>query len=88
MCGKATCAALEKALAKHEGATAKPRLVQICGGNCYVRDAPDTSGEILGVAHDGDRLTWLGEIDEATRWLKVNYEGRAGWVSGKYGKLV
>lgn len=88
ICGPKTCAALEKALAKLEAAPNAPRLVEIAGGNCYVRDAPNTSGKILGVAHEGDRLTWLGQIDEATCWLKVDYEGRAGWVSGKYGRLV
>ena len=88
VCGPKTCAALEKALAKLETRPNAPRLVEISGGNCYVRDAPDVSGKILGVAHAGDRLAWLGQIDEATRWLKVDYEGHAGWVSGKYGKLV
>ena len=88
ICGPKTCVALEKALAKLEAAPNAPRLVEIAGGNCYVRDAPNTSGRILGVAHAGDRLSWLGQIDEATRWLKVDYEGRAGWVSGKYGRLV
>ena len=88
VCGPRTCAALEKALAKLETRPNAPRLVEIVGGNCYVRDAPSTSGKKLGVAHAGDRLTWLGEIDEATRWLKVDYLGRAGWVSGKYAKLV
>ena len=87
-CGPRTCAALEKALAKLETPVQRPKLVEIVGGNCYVRDAPNASGRMLGVAHRGDRLTWLGEIDEATRWLKVDYEGRAGWVSGKYGRLV
>ena len=88
VCGPKTCAALEKALAKLETRPNAPRLVKIVGGKCYVRDAPNTSGKKLGVAHAGDRLAWLGEIDEATRWLKVDYLGRAGWVSGKYGKLL
>ncbi len=87
-CGPKTCAALEKALAKHETRPNAPRLVEIVGGNCYVRSAPNTSAKKLGVVHAGDRLTWLGEIDEATRWLKVDYVGRAGWVSGKYARLV
>ena len=87
-CGPKTCAALQKALAKLEQPAAKPRLVEIVGGNCYVRDAPNTSGKRLGVAHAGDRLTWLGRIDEDTGWLSVDYEGRSGWVSGKYGRLV
>ena len=62
--------------------------MEIRGGNCYVRAEPDAAADALGVAHAGDRLSWLGEIDEATRWLKVDYEGRPGWVSGKYGRLI
>lgn len=87
-CGKKTCAALQKALAKLETPGAKPRLVEIRGGDCYVRAVPERTGEILGVAREGDRLTWLGETDEASGWLKVDWENRAGWVSGKYGRLV
>ena len=86
--GPKTLSAMEKALARLDAPAAKPKLVEIVGGNCYVRAAPNRDGRKLGVAHAGDRLTWLGEIDEATRWLKVDYEGREGWVSGKYGKLV
>ena len=86
--GPKTLAALEKALAKADAPVSKPKLVEIVGGNCYVRTAPNRDAEKLGVVHAGDRLTWLGEIDEATRWLKVDYEGREGWVSGKYGRLI
>ena len=86
--GPRTFAAMEKALAKAETPAAKPRLVEIVGGNCYVRSAPNTGAKKLGVVHAGDRLALLGEVDEATGWLKVDYEGREGWVSGKYGKLV
>lgn len=88
ICGKKTCAALEKALAKLDAAPTKPRLVEIRGGRCYVRDEPNKSGKPLGVVHDGEKLAWLGEINAETGWLKVDYEGRAGWVSGKYGRLT
>ena len=88
ICGAKTVAALEKALAKQDAGTAKPRLVEIRGGRCYVRDAPSKSGKALGVVPEGDRLTWLGQIDEPSGWLKVSYEGKEGWVSGKYGVLV
>lgn len=86
--GPRTRAAMEKALVKLEMPAAKPRLVEIVGGRCYVRALPDKTARKLGVAHEGERLSWLGEIDEAARWLKVAWEGQAGWVSGKYGKLV
>ena len=29
-----------------------------------------------------------GTTDPDTGWLKVDYEGKTGWVSGKYGRLV
>lgn len=87
ICGNGTVAALQKALAKLDAAPQRPKLVEIRGGNCYVRQAPGKSGAILGVAHDGDRLTWLGQQDDSG-WLKVDYHGHEGWVSGKYGRLV
>ena len=87
ICGPKTVAALQKALAKLESEPQKPRLVEISGGNCYVWDAPGKSGAVLGVAHDGDRLSWLGRRSE-NGWLQVDFHGRSGWVSGKYGRLV
>ena len=86
--GKKTVAALEKALAKLEASPAKPRLVEIRGGRCYVREAPDRSARPLGVVYEGDRLKWLGEVNEKNGWLKVEYACKAGWVSGKYGRLT
>ncbi len=86
-CGKRTVAALQTALAKLEEEPKKPRLVEIRGGNCYVREAGNRAGDILGVAHEGDRLTWLGQRDD-DGWLKVDFHGHDGWVSGKYGRLV
>jgi len=87
VCGPKTVAALEKALARLDAAPNRPRTVRIAGGDCYVRDAPERAGGILGVAHDGDRLTWLGHRDDSG-WLQVDYHGREGWVSGKYGRLI
>ena len=86
--GEKSLAELEKAMAELDAPVETPKTVEIVGGNCYVRAAPGTSGRKLGVVHEGDRLPFAGEIDEETRWLKVEYKGKAGWVSGKYGKLV
>ena len=60
--------------------------VRIAGGNCYVRNAPNTSGDKLGVAKEGTVLKYLGETSE-NGWRKVEYKNAEGWVSGKYGKL-
>ena len=86
--GEKTWAALDKAMADASKPVENPEYVLISGGNCYVRDLPNTSGNALGVAHDGEKLEFAGTIDDETRWLKVKYKDGEGWVSGKYGKLV
>ncbi|MBR1559774.1 MAG: peptidoglycan-binding protein [Clostridia bacterium] len=83
----ATLEALQKALAKLEKPTADPSRVQISGGKCYVRTAPNTSGKKIGVAHDGDSYPYAGETSD-NGWLKIAFKGKEGWVSGKYGRLI
>lgn len=90
----ATLAALEAAITALDTPAEAPRYVVIEGGKCYVRTAPNTSGDKLGVAHEGDKLLFGGQIDEETLWLLVQYTPKGanapvnGWVSGKYGRLV
>lgn len=89
-CGPITWAALGKAIeAQGEPGCSDscPITVEIVGGNCYIRTAPDTTGAILGVAHCGDQLPYGGEIS-AGGWPLVEYEGQNAWVSGKYGKVI
>lgn len=86
--GPLTCAALAAALAALDAPPeAEPHYVAIEGGNCYVREGPSTSDTVRGVAHEGAKLPYLGEISESG-WLKITYKDLPGWVSGKYGKLV
>lgn len=85
--GPKSLAALNAALAALDAPVEQPHYVQIVGGNCYVREAPNTTGAIRGVAHEGAKLPYLGETAE-NGWLKVTYKDEPGWVSGKYGKLV
>ena len=66
---------------------AKAQVVEIVGGNCYIRSEPNTSGAKLGVAHAGEKLTYRGEVSE-DGWYAVEYDGAAGWVSGKYAKIA
>ena len=83
--GEKTHVALVKALSASEKASKGARAVQIVGGNCWVRSAPNTAGSRLGVAYEGDELTY----DDVTSngWHLVEYNGKNGWVSGKYCKL-
>ncbi len=85
--GADTCAALEKALARLEKPVADPKRVRITGGRCYVRDAPDRGGAKLGVVNDGDVFDYAGETTQ-TGWNKIVYKGKAGWVSGRYSRLM
>lgn len=49
-------------------------------------DASATSDE-LGKANTGEKLKYLGETTESG-WFKIEFEGKTGWVSGKYVTLV
>ena len=83
--GPQTLAALK---AMEEWQPKKPAQVTIIGGDCYVRDAPSKEdGKICGVIREGSLLTYRGETSDEG-WLKVEYNGLDGWVSGKYGRLV
>lgn len=61
------------------------RYVEIVGGQCWVRSAPNTDGAKLGVAKAGTILPYGGQTEGG--WLLVAYDNQNGWVSGKYGKL-
>lgn len=81
--GPETLAALKKALEDAEAPVTDARYVQIVGGNCYVRTAPNTSGKKLGVAHRGDVLKYQGTTS-IDGWNLIEYSGQNGWVSGRY----
>lgn len=83
--GPITHKAMTAAIASQKPAEA-PRSVHIVGGNCWVRSAPNTSSNRLGVARDGSSLTYGGQTSE-NGWHLVEFENQNGWVSGKYSKL-
>ena len=65
----------------------KKHVVKISGGNVNVRTEPNISGKIIGVAYSGDEVEYGGKIAE-NGWLAVVFNGKNGWLSNKYGKLV
>ena len=85
--GPETLDALRKAMEAAEAPVADARYVQIVNGNCYVRTAPNTDGQKLGVAHRGDVLSYQGQTS-ADGWNLVEFDGKNGWVSGKYSELA
>ncbi len=58
-------------------------------GTGWLRVRKDASGtsEELGKANTGEKLKYLGESTDLG-WHKVEFEGEAGWVSGRYVTLV
>lgn len=62
--------------------------VLIVGGNCYVRTGPSTGCEAIGVAYEGAKWPFAGLVNEENGWLMIDYKGKDGWVSPKYGRLV
>ena len=86
--GPLSLAAMDKALARLDTPVEQPKQVQIVGGNCYVRSSPAVqSDNIRGIAHEGTKYPFTGEKSE-NGWLEIVYKDKAGWVSGKYGRLV
>jgi len=84
----ATREAMEKALDEHDEPVEEPRWVEIVGGDCYVRTAPNkTNSKKLGVAHRGDRYQYQGQTTD-DGWNLIVYKNQNGWVSGKYSRLV
>lgn len=85
--GPETLAALNKAMEEAEAPVKDARYVQIVNGNCYVRKAPKVERKNdIGVAHRGDILRYQGQIS-ADGWHLVEFDGKNGWVSGKYSEL-
>lgn len=85
--GKNSREAMEAALAKIAKPVEKPNVVEIYGGNCYIRAEANTSGAILGVAHCDMRYDFGGQVAE-NGWICIKYYDRLAWVSPKYSRLV
>jgi N-acetylmuramoyl-L-alanine amidase len=87
--GTATIKALDAALKIEDGdgAPENARYVRVKGGNAFVRSEPDkTKDNKLGVAYEGKLLPYKGETT-VDGWYGVEFDGKDGWISGKYGRL-
>ncbi len=73
-------------LAEMQASAQTGDAVRIIGGSCYVRSSPDTNGARLGTAQEGSTHPYAGETSN-DGWLKIRYRDRAGWVSGRYGRI-
>lgn len=62
------------------------KMVEISGGQCFVRTAPTTNGGIIGVAKEGSKWVYTGHSSKG--WHKIEFKDKTGWVSGKYAKPI
>lgn len=59
-------------------------------GNLNVRTGPGLSYKDIGTIKEGNSASYLGKssVDErGVTWYYVNFNGKKGWVSSKWGKL-
>lgn len=80
--GTQTWAALEAA----KGVEAQ-KHVKIVGGNCYVRVDGRADAVSIGVVKRDTLLDYAGETN-GDGWNKVLFDGKTGWVSGKYSEII
>ncbi len=85
--GKEDRAMMDKALQALDKPAEEPGYVYITGGNCYVRLGPGVEYEAIGVAYEGAKWPYTGIMYE-NGWPKIDWKGKEGWVSPKYGRLV
>ena len=87
--GPETIKAIETALKIEDGdgAPENATRARVKGGNAFVRSEPDkTKDNKIGVAYEGKNLPYLGETT-ADGWYSVEFDGKKGWISGKYAVL-
>ena len=59
-------------------------------GNVNVRSAPGTASKVLGVLKKGETALYQGEKSavDGRDWYLIEFDGKNGWVSSKYAKVV
>ena len=64
--------------------------IVITASSVNVRKGPGTLYDVIGIAHNGDKLPYGGEKreDGDRTWYLVEYEGQNGWVSSKYSEYA
>lgn len=66
-------------------------IVEVTGGEVYLRYTPSLNGTKLATVKKGDKLTYLNETSTDNRgviWYYASISGKTGWISSKYSKLA
>ena len=60
-------------------------------GDVWVRKGPGLKYDKIDILYKGKKCSFLGEVSKDERgvaWGKVSFQGKTGWVSSKYAKIV
>ena len=59
----------------------EPKIVYVKGKSVRVRKGGSTKYACIGIAHKGERYTYLGKAD--TGWYKIRFKGEEAYISNK-----
>ncbi|MCR5823746.1 MAG: SH3 domain-containing protein [Lachnospiraceae bacterium] len=57
--------------------------IWITADTLNVRSAPDADAKAIGTLNKGNRVKRTG-VDTASGWARIDYDGKVGYISGKY----
>ena len=63
------------------------KLVEVTGGTVNIREGAGTGSAIITVARRGQKLEWQATAENGWHAVKLP-DGRAGWISPKYSRVV
>lgn len=55
-------------------------------GSLNVRQNPSSNATVVGKVSPGEKMIWTEQNNSG--WYKVRFDGREGWILGKYAKVI
>ena len=82
-----TIVAMGLALSARDKLPKNESVVRIVNGNAHVRLKSNVLGKSIGIVHKGEVYKYLGQT-ASNGWNLIDFNGKEGWVSGKYSTVV
>lgn len=88
--GEATSTSAASTSGQSVATSTQGQTVVISGGKCNIRSGPGLGYEVIGSLKEGREVRYLGDSRKDERgvsWYYIDFQGKRGWVSGKYARL-